>query len=116
MTNTATELLFSYGTLQQADVQRATFGHELDGHTDAIVGFDLDYVIITDPHVIATSGSDRHPILRPSADTSAEVPGTVFSITPEQLAAADEYEVDDYQRISVPLRSGTTAWVYVFAS
>ncbi|MBE5459877.1 gamma-glutamylcyclotransferase family protein [Mycobacteroides abscessus] len=115
MTDTATELLFSYGTLQQPDVQRTTFGQELDGHTDAIVGFDLDYVTITDPHVIATSGSDRHPILRPSSNATAEVPGTVFSITAEQLAAADAYEVDDYQRVSAPLRSGATAWVYVFA-
>lgn len=109
------ELLFSYGTLRLPEVQRATFGHEIEGHDDAIVGFDLDYVTITDPHVIATSGSDQHPILRPSADTTAEVPGTVFVVTPAQLAAADEYEVDDYRRISVPLRSGATAWVYVFA-
>lgn len=58
-----TELLFSYGTLRQPDVQLATFGRQLDGHRDAIVGFDLDYLTITDPHVIATSGSDRHPIL-----------------------------------------------------
>ena len=29
--------------------------------------------------------------------------------------AADEYEVDDYRRVAVPLRSGATAWVYVFA-
>ncbi|WP_342744722.1 helix-turn-helix domain-containing protein [Mycolicibacterium vulneris] len=29
--------------------------------------------------------------------------------------AADEYEVDAYRRIEVPLRSGATAWVYVFA-
>lgn len=115
MTDTATELLFSYGTLQQPEVQRATFGQELDGHADAIVGFDLDYVTITDPHVLATSGNDRHPILRPSSEATAEVAGTVFSITPAQLLAADEYEVDDYQRISVPLRSGATAWVYVFA-
>jgi hypothetical protein len=35
---------------------------------------------------------------------------------PEQeLAAADEYEVDDYRRITVSLRSGDRAWVYVFA-
>lgn len=27
----------------------------------------------------------------------------------------DSYEVDDYRRIAVPLRSGATAWVYVFA-
>jgi hypothetical protein len=32
-----------------------------------------------------------------------------------ELAAADEYELDDYRRIAVPLRSGASAWVSVFA-
>ena len=110
-----TELLFSYGTLRQRDVQLSTFGRLLDGRTDAIVGFDLDYVTITDPHVIATSGSDRHPILRPTERADAHVDGTVFAISDAELAAADAYEVDDYRRVAVPLRSGSTAWVYVFA-
>jgi Gamma-glutamyl cyclotransferase, AIG2-like len=110
-----TELLFSYGTLRQRDVQLSTFGRLLDGRTDAIVGFELDYVTITDPHVIATSGSDRHPILRPSDRADAAVEGTVFAISRAELLAADDYEVDDYRRISVPLRSGDHAWVYVFA-
>jgi hypothetical protein len=110
-----TELLFSYGTLRQREVQLATFGRELGGYVDAIVGYELDYVTITDPQVIATSGSDRHPILRPSARPDAHVDGTVFTITDEELLAADDYEVDDYRRIAVPLRSGPQAWVYVFA-
>jgi hypothetical protein len=55
--------LFSYGTLRHQEVQLSTFGRELDGRPDAIVGYELDYVTITYPHVIATSGSDRHPIL-----------------------------------------------------
>ena len=110
-----TELLFSYGTLRQRDVQLTTFGRELDGRDDAIVGYELDQVTITDPHVIATSGSDRHPILRPTNRPDAEVEGTVFTITEVELAAADEYEVDDYRRVLVPLRSGAHAWVYVFA-
>lgn len=109
-----TELLFSYGTLRQPEVQHATFGRELTGRDDAIVGFDLDYVTITDPHVVATSGSDRHPILRPTKRVDAHVDGMVFAISEAELAAADEYEVDDYRRIAVPLRSGATAWVYVF--
>ncbi len=110
-----TELLFCYGTLQQPEVQRATFGREVPGHRDAIVGYDLDYVTITDPRVVATSGSDRHPILRPTEQADAHVDGMVFAISDTELAAADAYEVDDYRRISVPLRSGATAWVYVFA-
>jgi gamma-glutamylcyclotransferase (GGCT)/AIG2-like uncharacterized protein YtfP len=110
------ELLFSYGTLRQPEVQRATFGHELNGRPDAIVGFELAYVTITDPHVIATSGSDRHPILRPTDRPDAAVEGMVFAISEAELAAADDYEVDDYRRVAVPLRSGEQAWVYVFAS
>jgi len=39
----------------------------------------------------------------------------VFEISETELAAADEYEVDDYHRVAVPLRSGDRAWVYVFA-
>ena len=112
---THTVLLFSYCTLRQREVQLSTFGRELAGRSDAIVGFDLDYVTITDPHVIETSGSDRHPILRPTDLPGAHVEGSVFEITEAELAAADEYEVDDYRRISVPLRSGEQAWVYVFA-
>ena len=110
-----TELLFSYGTLREPDVQRATFGREIDGRPDAIVGYHLDYVTITDPHVIAPSGSDRHPILKPTDRADAAVEGMVFEISEADLAAADEYEVDDYRRITVPLRSGGEAWVYVFA-
>ena len=111
-----TELLFSYGTLRQREVQLSTFGRALDGWPDAIVGYELDYVTIIDPHVIATSGSDRHPILKPTDRPGAAVDGTVFAITTAELAAADEYEVDDYRRVAVPLRSGDQAWVYVFAA
>jgi hypothetical protein len=80
-----TELLFSYGTLCQLEVQLAAFGR------------------------------DRHPILKPSDRTAAAVEGMVFPISVQELAAADEYEVDDYRRIAVPLRSGKQAWVYVFS-
>jgi hypothetical protein len=110
-----TELLFSYGTLRQRKVQLSTFGRELEGRPDAIVGFELHYITITDPDVIATSGSDRHPILRPTDRDDAAVAGMVFPISDAELLAADDYEVDAYRRISVPLRSGERAWVYVFA-
>jgi gamma-glutamylcyclotransferase (GGCT)/AIG2-like uncharacterized protein YtfP len=106
--------LFSYGTLRQPEVQLATFGRLLEGTPDAVVGYRLEMLTITDPSVIATSGSDQHPVLRPSSEAAA-VEGMVFTITGEELAAADGYEVDDYARVSVPLRSGGQAWVYVFS-
>jgi len=38
----------------------------------------------------------------------------VFEITEDELAAPDKYEEEaDYRRISVKLKSGAEAWVYV---
>jgi gamma-glutamylcyclotransferase (GGCT)/AIG2-like uncharacterized protein YtfP len=107
------EALFSYGTLRLRDVQLATFGRQIESQDDALPGFRLDVLTITDPGVIATSGLAEHPILRRSDDPASAVPGSVMFITPAELAAADEYEVDDYARVSVTLASGLRAWVYV---
>ncbi len=53
---TAMPLLFSYGTLQQDDVQLATFGRLLSGTADALVGYEQSMVAIDDPEVVKTSG------------------------------------------------------------
>jgi hypothetical protein len=113
MKSQRTERLFSYGTLQQENVQRETFGRLLEGQADALVGFREDLVEITDPDVLATSGKRFHPIVSRSGDDADRVTGTVFLVTPGELVAADAYEVSDYERVSAPLVSGLTAWVYV---
>ncbi|RAJ46929.1 gamma-glutamyl AIG2-like cyclotransferase [Kitasatospora sp. SolWspMP-SS2h] len=107
------QLLFSYGTLCLPQVQRARFGRELAGRPDALTGFRLDTVTITDPDVIADSGSDRHPVAVRSDDPADAVEGTVFTLSAAELAAADHYEVEDYLRIRADLRSGVRAWAYV---
>ncbi|MEG9249742.1 gamma-glutamylcyclotransferase family protein [Arthrobacter sp. Soc17.1.1.1] len=109
-------LLFSYGTLQFPSVQRAHFGRLLEGAPDQLPGFRLEMLAIRDPAVIATSGTDTHPILRPSGSSSDAVPGTVFELSAEELRAADSYEVSDYRRIEVRLQSGVDAWVYIDAA
>jgi hypothetical protein len=44
------------------------------------------------------------------------LPGAVFEITEEELAAADKYEQEAaYTRLAAPLASGRQAWVYVEA-
>ncbi|GIE89948.1 gamma-glutamylcyclotransferase family protein [Actinoplanes regularis] len=106
-------LLFSYGTLRDPAVQKSTFGRELVGREDRIIGFRLDQVRITDPHVLAVSGLTHHPILSATGAAADTVAGSVLEITEDELLQADEYEVDDYQRVSAPLASGDTAWVYV---
>jgi hypothetical protein len=55
---------FSYGTSRQVDVQVANFGRELGGELDVLPGHRLDWLDITDPHVIRVSGSARHPVVR----------------------------------------------------
>ncbi|MGY0711282.1 gamma-glutamylcyclotransferase family protein [Azospirillum argentinense] len=115
MSGTDTILLFSYGTLQQEDVQVASFGRRLAGAADAMPGYRQDMLEITDPEVIRTSGKRFHPVVTESGNPADEVPGTLFEITPAELAAADAYEVSDYKRVSVRLKSGVDAWVYVKA-
>ncbi|PTT28720.1 gamma-glutamylcyclotransferase family protein [Pseudomonas sp. HMWF021] len=110
-----TVLLFSYGTLQDRAVQLSNFGRELQGQTDSLPGYKQQMVEITDPAVLATSGKTHHPIVQVSDNPADEVGGTVFHITAQELAAADEYEVADYKRVSVVLTSGVNAWVYVQA-
>ena len=108
------ERLFSYGTLQQEEVQLASFGRLLKGAPDALLGWKQEMVEITDPDVPAKSGKRFHPIVM-QGDTADRVPGMVFEITAEELAAADRYEVADYKRVAAQLSSGLTAWVYVKA-
>lgn len=115
MSGDRTVLLFSYGTLQQDDVQLASFGRLLEGQDDAMPGYRQSLIEITDPEVVRTSGKRFHPIVEPSDNPDDQVKGRMFRITDAELKAADQYEVADYKRILVRLRSGNSAWVYVRA-
>jgi len=107
--------LFSYGTLQQDNVQLATFGRRLSGVSDALVGYRQSMVAIQDPEVVRTSGKTHHPIVAFTGKREDCAPGAVFEITDAELAQADAYEVAAYVRVKAPLASGLEAWVYVDA-
>ncbi|HMO74897.1 MAG TPA: gamma-glutamylcyclotransferase [Sphingopyxis sp.] len=111
----ATEPLFAYGTLQYADVQREQFGRLLDGSADALAGFRLGRIAITDPEVVRKSGETHYPVLAPDGEISQPVGGTLYWITKQELATADIYEAGEYERRRVTLESGRSAWVYVAA-
>jgi acyl-CoA thioesterase FadM/gamma-glutamylcyclotransferase (GGCT)/AIG2-like uncharacterized protein YtfP len=110
-----TEWLFSYGTLQDSAVQQANFGRTLQGRRDSLAGYALSTIVIRDPKVIESSGSATHTIIEPSAGSAQDVTGTVYPLTAQELAAADQYEVDEYRRVAVTMKSGCKAWVYVRA-
>jgi gamma-glutamylcyclotransferase (GGCT)/AIG2-like uncharacterized protein YtfP len=107
------QLLFSYGTLRQPNVQLELFGSELITRPATLPMFDLEMIEITDEKVIATSGSNRHPILVFTGVPNDFVLGSVLELTDEQLAAADAYEVADYARQEVTLETGEKAWAYL---
>jgi gamma-glutamylcyclotransferase (GGCT)/AIG2-like uncharacterized protein YtfP len=109
----ADELLFTYGTLQFAEVQLDTFGRVVAGEADVLPGYTIDYAEIEDRRVVEVSGLSVHPVLRHTGNMRDKVMGKVLHLTTDELDAADEYEVALYRRASVTLASGRTAWVYV---
>ncbi len=93
--------LFSYGTLQQDDVQRSTFGRSLIGTADALPNFEA-----------AKSSDGQHANVK--ARHAGRVRGTVFEVTDADLASADAFEAPfAYVRILATLESGKKAWVYI---
>jgi gamma-glutamylcyclotransferase (GGCT)/AIG2-like uncharacterized protein YtfP len=108
--------LFSYGTLQQEQVQLLTFGRRLDGQRDELPGFERSSVKIEDPRVVAALGATHHANVTTSGDEGRRVPGMVFEISDAELAGCDAYEAEfSYRRIDATLASGRKAWVYVHA-
>ena len=53
-------LLFSYGTLQQEDVQLSTIGRRLVGRADELIGFEPSMAKLEDPRAVAEFGSTHH--------------------------------------------------------
>jgi gamma-glutamylcyclotransferase (GGCT)/AIG2-like uncharacterized protein YtfP len=97
-------LLFSYGSLQRAEVQLATFGRTLSGEPDDLLGFELVPA--------GVSGSPHANVVL--ANEAQRVRGMAFDVTEAELAAADEYERrDGYARVTAALSSGRTTWVYI---
>lgn len=108
--------IFSYGTLQQPEVQRAIFGHELVGQEDILPGYRIGTVPISNAEVVRLSGTAQHPGLIHTDDSNDRVPGVALAVTSGELTAADAYEAADYVRVAVTLASGTAAFVYVARS
>lgn len=95
------ESLFSYGTLQDEEVQLATFGRTLTGEKDALPAY-------------SQSTFGPHLNIEFTGEESDFVAGTNFLVSRAELKDADEYEATaDYQRVRVQLKSGRLAWVYL---
>lgn len=109
----ATQNLFSYGTLQTEAVQLSTFGRKLDGTKDALNGYRLKIIRIDDEDFAAASGTADHRNLEFTGDLTDSVEGTVFKVTETELEQSDAYEPAGYKRVLVQSRSGLDVWVYL---
>lgn len=107
------EKLFTYGTLQLTSVQQETFGKQLKGEKDELVGYKLEKVLIKNEDIVEISGLANHPIAVHTGNSNDTVSGVVFELTEDELKKSDEYEVSQYKREEVSLKSGVKAWVYV---
>ena len=105
-------MLFSYGTLQFANVQKDLFGRIVDMKDDVLEGYKVSKIKIRDSKVITKSGTDIHPILVFSGDKNDIVKGKVLNLTKQDIIECDNYEVSDYTRKKVTLKSGKNAWIY----
>ena len=105
--------IFSYGTLQFPEVQRAVFGRLLMGAPDILSGYSEQPLPITDPSAIRISGKRVHTIARRTGDPRDRVPGVAYKVTEADLVAADAYEIDAHGRVEVDLDSGKRAFIYI---
>lgn len=99
----ATEYLFTYGTLQDKEVQQMVFSRILSGNKDHLKEHTISKELV----------GGLYPTVRSSPQSVKGVPGIVYIISMEELQRVDDYEGDAYFRKKVTLVSGTEAWVYL---
>ncbi|HKO00545.1 MAG TPA: gamma-glutamylcyclotransferase family protein [Thermoanaerobaculia bacterium] len=107
-------LLFSYGTLQDPQVQLSTVARLLHGDRDELVGYERSTVPIEDPEVVARLGRTHHANVTLNGNDDSRVAGTALHVTDDELARFDEFEAAFfYERITARLASGRETFVYV---
>ena len=110
-------LLFSYGSLQQASVQLATFGRLLNGRPDRLPKFEPSAIHIDDPEVRASTGATHHANVTFNGDGNSAVAGHAYEVGDDDLTRVDVYEhAFGYSRVLAELASGRQAWVYLYGS
>jgi gamma-glutamylcyclotransferase (GGCT)/AIG2-like uncharacterized protein YtfP len=100
---TATHYLFTYGTLQEREVQLGVFARPLNGFED-----ELPLYIISDEKV-----AELYPTLKHTGAKEDTIKGQVYTLSHQELEKADRYEGEAYERIEIQLASGKNAWAYI---
>lgn len=99
----ATEYLFTYGTLQEENIQLTVFSRTLSGFNDTLLGYKL-----SDEKVVGV-----YPVMQSSDEPTDFVNGRVYMCSNNEILEVDKYEGPAYKRIKVGLNSGISAWAYI---
>lgn len=99
--------LFTYGTLQETEVQQDLFGRILQGTPETLVGYELNEIQIEEEFGIA-----YYPIITKTDDSNDTISGTLYEVTMKEIHQADLYEGLHYKRVEVLLQSNQKAWAY----
>lgn len=95
--------MFSYGSLQDEDIQRTLYQRKLLGFKSTLKGYRL----------LDNKIESKYPIISKTNNSNEAITGIAFEISSEEVLITDHYEGNNYQRVEVKLESGHTAWCYV---
>ncbi|MEJ1223142.1 gamma-glutamylcyclotransferase family protein [Sediminicola sp. 1XM1-17] len=95
--------LFTYGTLQDLEIQFRLFGRKLTGYPDALIGYEM-----SDKKIMG-----KYKVIHESQNQNNSLKGVRYTMEFQELLITDTYEGKAYKRILVTLASGKKAWVYV---
>lgn len=93
--------LFSYGTLQNPEVQVEAIGRTVTGTRDVLKGYQKTTIEVN---------GGAYSILVPGNE---EIVGVVLDLSEKELDELDIFETSAFRRVEVTLESGTKAWVYM---
>lgn len=101
-------LLFTYGTLQNNNIQRQLFGKEIHGTKDFLRCYKLETIKIPKNHPLA----ETYFIARYTGNQNDKIDGTVYKLDNNELVITDKYEGSSYQRKTILLNSNKEAIIY----
>jgi gamma-glutamylcyclotransferase (GGCT)/AIG2-like uncharacterized protein YtfP len=99
--------LFTYGSLQNEEVQEDLFGRLLIGTNETLIGYEIHEIQIEEEFGIV-----HYPIIVETKNPNDTIRGVVYDVTAEELRQTDLYEGKHYKRVEVQLQSKQTAWAY----
>jgi gamma-glutamylcyclotransferase (GGCT)/AIG2-like uncharacterized protein YtfP len=99
--------LFTYGTLQDKDIQENLFGRTLQGTPETLIGYELNEIQIEEEFGIV-----HYPIIMETNNSNDTIGGILYEVTMNDLHQADLYEGLHYKRVEVQLQSNQKAWAY----